>query len=248
MVSVLSACAEIGDLDLGMWVHRYMRTRGHKGVLSSNVNLATALINMYCKCGSLDEARKVFDQIRKRCGFIQCMIIGLAVNGEGEEALRLFSKMLELRLCPDSGTLLGVLCACSHSGLLDKGREIFKEMAREGSISPKLEHYACYIDLLSRSGFIEEALGVATSMPFKPNNFVWGSLLSGCVLHNRLELAQKLRGVMRAKGVSKQAGRSWINIGGVVLEFVAGSASYLQIGSIHEMMQSLLKEMRLSSP
>ncbi|KAK4401716.1 Pentatricopeptide repeat-containing protein [Sesamum angolense] len=285
MVSVLSACAEIGDLDLGMWVHNYMRTRGHKGVLSSNVNLATALINMYSKCGSLDEARKVFDQISKKdVVSFNAMIIGLAVNGEGEEALRLFSKMLEFRLCPDSGTLLGALCACSHSGLLGKGREIFKEMImrRESCVTPKLEHYACYIDLLSRSGFIEEALGVATSMPFKPNNFVWGSLLSGCVLHNRLELAQvistmlitvdpensagyvmlsnsfaadcewrdvlKLRGVMKAKGVNKQPGRSWINIGGVMHEFVAGSASYLQIGSIHEMMQSLLKEMRLSSP
>ncbi|KAL2254589.1 UNVERIFIED_CONTAM: Pentatricopeptide repeat-containing protein, chloroplastic [Sesamum indicum] len=283
MVSVLSACAEIGDLDLGMWVHRYMRTRGHKGVLSSNVNLATALINMYSKCGSLDEARKVFDQIsEKDVVSFNAMIIGLAVNGKGEEALTLFSKMLELRLWPDAGTLLGALCACSHSGLLDKGREIFKEMRGESCVKPKLEHYACYVDLLSRSGFIEEALGVATCMPFKPNNFVWGSLLSGCVLHNRIELAQvistmlvrvdpensggyvmlsnsfaadcqwrdvlKLRRVMREKGVSKQPGRSWINIGGVVHEFVAGSASYLQIGSIHEMMQSLLKEMRLSSP
>ncbi|KAI3445920.1 hypothetical protein Pfo_002585 [Paulownia fortunei] len=283
MVSVLSACAEIGDLDLGMWVHEYMRTRGHKGVLSSNVNLATALIDMYSKCGSLDAARKVFYQMsEKDVVSFNAMIIGLAVNGEGEEALRLFSEMQELHLCPDSGTLLGALCACSHSGLLDKGREIFNEMTRNNSVTPRLEHYACYVNLLARSGFIEEALGVVTSMPFEPNNFVWGALLAGCVLHNRLELAQsistmlvtvdpensagyvmlsnsfaadcqwrdvlKLRGFMREKGVTKQPGRSWINIGGVVHEFVAGSASYCQNGSIHQMMESLLKEMLLSSP
>ncbi|GFP91372.1 pentatricopeptide repeat-containing protein at2g13600, partial [Phtheirospermum japonicum] len=179
-------------------------------------------------------------------------------------------------------TLLGALCACSHSGLLDKGRQIFNEMIRKNySITPKLEHYACYVDLLARSGFIEEALGVVESMPFEPNNFVWGALLSGCVLHNRLELARsvsnrlvmvdpensagyvmlsnsfaadsqwrdvlKLRGVMREKGVAKQPGRSWINVGGVVREFVAGYDEYCRMGRVHKLMESLLKEMRISS-
>ncbi|KAL3614263.1 hypothetical protein CASFOL_042337 [Castilleja foliolosa] len=283
MVSVLSACAEIGDLELGTWVHEYIRTRGQKGILSSNVNLATSLIDMYSKCGNLDSARKVFNQINiKDVVSFNAMIMGLAVNGHGEEALKLYSEMNELCLRPNSGTLLGGLCACSHSGLLDKGREIFNEMIRENSvITPKLEHYACYIDLLARSGFIEEALGVVESMPFEPNNFVWGALLSGCVLHNRLELARsvsyslvmvdpensagyvmlsnsfaadsqwrdvlKLRGVMKQKGVSKQPGRSWINVGGEVREFVAGCDEYSRMGRVHEMMGSLLKEMRLSS-
>lgn len=282
MVGVLSACAEIGDLDLGMWVHEYMKTRGQKHVISLNVNLATALIDMYSKCGNLDEARKVFAQMNEKdVVSFNAMIMALAINGEGDESLRLFSKMQELRLCPNSSTLLGALCACSHSGLLDKGRKIFREMTRKYSVAPKLEHYSCYVDLLARSGNIEEALGVVNSMLYEPNNFVWGALLSGSVLHNRLELAQsissmlvrvdpensagyvmlsnsfaadyqwrnvlKLRGVMREKGVSKQAGRSWINVGGVVHEFVAGSDSYHQIGSIHLVMESLLKEMRLCS-
>lgn len=283
MVNVLSACAEIGDLDLGVWVHEYMRSSGQKGVLSSNVNLATALIDMYSKCGDLDGARKVFEQMRRKdVVSFNAMIIGLAVNGKGEEAVRLYYQMQELRLCPDSGTLLGVLCACSHSGLLDKGREVFKEMIRSNAISPRLEHYACYVDLLARSGFIEEALGVVSSMPFEANNYVWGALLSGCVVHNRLELARtistnlvkvdpensggyvllsnslaaesqwrdvvKMRGVMREKGVAKQAGCSWIKIGGVVHEFVAGSGLCCEIESIHQVLESLLKEMRLSGP
>ncbi|PIN01338.1 hypothetical protein CDL12_26149 [Handroanthus impetiginosus] len=282
MVSVLSVCAEIGDLELGIWVHEYMRTRGRKGVLLSNVNLATALIDMYSKCGSLNRAREVFDQMSKKdVVSFNAMIIGLAINGEGEEALRLFYEMQKLHLYPNSGTFLGVLCACSHSGLLQKGRQIFNEMTQISSVRPRLEHYACYIDLLARSGFLEEALSVVTSMPFEPNNFVWGALLAGCVLHNRLELAQsistmlvkvdptnssgyvmlsnsfavdcqwhdvlKLRGMMREKGVVKQTGRSWINFGGEVHEFAAGSDLYSQIRSIHQMMESLLKEMRLSS-
>nr|AYM00843.1 pentatricopeptide repeat protein [Salvia miltiorrhiza] len=275
MVSVLSACAEVGDLELGSWVHEYLRSGGQKGVLSSNVNLATALIDMYSKCGDLDGAREVFEQMSKKdVVSFNAMIIGLAVNGKGEEALTLHSKMQELHLHPDSGTLLGVLCACSHSGLLDEGREIFK-----GMISPRLEHYACYVDLLARSDLIDEALGVVASMPFEPNNFVWGALLAGCVLHNRLELVEalstnlvkvdpknsagyvmlsnsfaadsqwrdvmKMRGVMREKGVAKQPGCSWIKIGGVVHEFVAGSALSQQFQSVHRVLESLLKEMRL---
>ncbi|KAL3814289.1 hypothetical protein ACJIZ3_015557 [Penstemon smallii] len=282
MVSILSACAEVGDLDLGMWVHDYMRTRGNRKLLSSNVNLATALIDMYSKCGSLDEAWKVYDHmIKKDVVSLNAMIMGLSVNGKGDEALKLFHKMQELHMSPDSGTYLGVLYACSHSGFLDKGREIFNNMTKSNSITPKLEHYSCYVDLLARSGFIEEALCAVTSMPFEPNNFVWGALLNGCVLHNRLELAQtistrlitvdpensagyvmlsnsfaadhhwpdvsKLREVMREKRVAKQPGRSWINICGVVHEFRAGSASFLEIGSIHQIMDSLLKEMRLST-
>lgn len=281
MVSVLSACAEVGDLNLGIWVHEYMKTSGQKGVLSSNVNLATALIDMYSKCGDLDSARKIFKQMSKKDVIsFNAMIIGLAVNGKGDEALRLFSEMQERRLRPNSGTLVGVLCACSHSGLLDTGRRIFKDMILSNSVSPRLEHYACYIDLLSRCGFVDDALSVVTSMPFEPNKYVWGALLSGCVLHNRPQLAQrvsamlvsvdpqnsggyvmlsnslaadsqwrdvvKMRGAMREKGVPKQPGCSWINIGGVVHEFVAGSESYHQTKCVHQIMESLFKQMQSS--
>lgn len=282
MVNVLSACAEVGDLELGSWVHEYLRSQGQKGVLSSNVNLATALIDMYSKCGDLEGARKVFEQMSKKdVVSFNAMIIGLAVNGKGEEALRLYSKMGELHLQPSSGTLLGVLCACNHSGLLDKGREVFEGMSRTNSVRPRLEHYACYVDLLARSGLIDEALGVVASMPFEPNNFVWGALLAGCVVHNRSELVEtlstnlvmvdpknsagyvmlsnsfaadsqwrragKMRGVMREKGVAKQPGCSWIKIGGVVHEFVAGSASCREFETtVHPVLESLSKEMRLS--
>nr|POE55331.1 pentatricopeptide repeat-containing protein, mitochondrial [Quercus suber] len=84
------------------------------------------------------------------------MIMGLTVNGEGEEALRLFSKMQEFGLQPNAGTFLGLLCACCHSGLAEKGRQIFVDMTSRSSVSLELEHYACYIDLLARVGLVEE--------------------------------------------------------------------------------------------
>ena len=191
MVSILSACAQVGDLDLGKWIHEYVKSEGSKAILESNTFLATALIDMYSKCGSLGKAKDVFEQmVSKDVVSFNAMIMGLAINGEGEEALRLFSKMQELGLCPNSGTFLGVLCACSHSGLLHRGRRIFLDMILRFSVPPELEHYACYVDLLARVGLLEEAFKVVASMPFEPNNFVWGALLQGCRLHSRLKLAQ----------------------------------------------------------
>ena len=191
MVSVLSACAQIGDLDFGRWVHEYMISIGQKGIIRSNKILATALIDMYSKCGNLEAAKEVFDYtVTKDVVLFNVMIMGLAINGEGEDALKLFSKMPEFGLQPNTGTYLSVLCACSHSGLLERGQQIFRDMAF--STSPKLEHYSCYIDLLARGGQVEEALNVVSSMPFKPNNFVWGALLGGCLLHARIELAQEV--------------------------------------------------------
>ncbi|KAJ9159458.1 hypothetical protein P3X46_024966 [Hevea brasiliensis] len=191
MVSVLSACAQIGDLELGKWVHDYLKSKGSKGVLEFNTFLSTSLIDMYSKCGSLDKAKEVFNQmVSKDVVSFNTMIMGLAINGEGMEAVKLFSTMQEFGLHPNAGTFLGLLWACSHSGLSDEGRKIFRDMSSSFVILPKLEHYACYIDLLARNGHLEEAIKVATSMPFKPNNFVWGALLGGCLLHSKPDMAK----------------------------------------------------------
>lgn len=192
MVSLLSACAQVGDLDLGTWVHQYLKFEGRRGILETNTFLATALIDMYSKCGCLEKAKQVFDHmVSKDVISFNAMIMGLATNGEGEEAVSLFSQMLELGLIPNAGTFLGLLSACNHSGLSEEGRRIFLDMTSRFSVPPRLEHYACYIDLLSRVGLVEEALQVVESMPFEPNNFVWGALLGGCLLHSRADLAEK---------------------------------------------------------
>lgn len=193
MVSVLSACAQVGDLDLGKWVHEYLELQGRKGIIGSNKILATALIDMYSKCGSLERAKVVFNQMFSNdVVSFNVMIMGLAINSEGAEALRLFCKMQEFGLQPNAGTFLGVLCACNHSGLIEEGRQIFMDMTSRHCVSPKLEHYACYIDLLARVGLVEEALEVVNSMPFKSNNFIWGALLGGCLLHSKIELAKNI--------------------------------------------------------
>ncbi|PSS02669.1 Pentatricopeptide repeat-containing protein [Actinidia chinensis var. chinensis] len=227
VVSVLSACAQTGDLERGMWVHEYLKSEGRKRILALNKNVATALIDMYSKCGSLAKAIQVFNQmVTKDVIAINAMIMGLAINGEGEDALRLFSKVQEYRLHPNSGTFLGVLCACSHSGMLETGRQIFMDMTQSFFILPKLEHYACYVDLLARMGHVEEALEVVNSMPFEPNDFVWGALLGGCLLHNRLELAQHISKMLVKVDPQNSAGyvmlsnafaidRRWVDVSGM---------------------------------
>ncbi|CAJ1977367.1 unnamed protein product [Sphenostylis stenocarpa] len=191
MVSVLSACAQIGDLSFGSWVHEYLISLGHKGTIGLNQILATSLIDMYSKCGNMNKAKEVFEHtVSKDVVLFNAMVMGLAVYGEGEDALRLFYRMPEFGLQPNAGTFLGALSACSHSGLLASGRQIFTELTLSPTLT--LEHCACYVDLLARVGCIEEAIKVVITMPFKPNNFVWGALLGGCLLHSRVELAQEV--------------------------------------------------------
>ncbi|PIA27652.1 hypothetical protein AQUCO_07600072v1, partial [Aquilegia coerulea] len=193
MVSVISACAQVGDLDLGKWVHGYLKSSGRIGVLDSNTYLATALIDMYSKCGSLENAKDIFYRmVSKDVVCFNAMIMGLAVNGQGEEALRIFSRMKEFGVNPNGGTFLGVLSACNHSGMVDEGRRVFLHMITCHSITPELEHYACYIDLLARVGNVEEGLQVVSSMPVEPNSLVWGVLLHGCLTHRRLDIAQDI--------------------------------------------------------
>lgn len=190
MVSVLSACAQVGDLDLGRWVHEYMKVKGCRGILESNTFLATALIDMYSKCGSLEMAEEIFDRMStKDAVTFNAMIMGLAINGEGERSLGLFYEMEEFGVHPNDGTFIGVLCACTHSGLVAQGHAVFANMKRHYLVTPKLEHYACYIDLLARSGNVDEALEVVRTMPVEPNDLVWGTLLGACLVHSRADLA-----------------------------------------------------------
>ncbi|GAB2268074.1 hypothetical protein Dimus_003050 [Dionaea muscipula] len=228
MVSVLSACAEVGDIHLGTMVDEYMKLKGHKERVKTNSILATAVIDMYCKCGNLRRAKEVFnDMVVKDVVAINAMIMGLATNGEGAEALRLFQETQDLGFHPNHGTFLSVLCACCHSGMLEEGRQIFQDMNTRFSVLPQLEHYASYIDLLSRFGHIEEALEVVASMPFKPNGFVWSSLLGGCLRHSRLKFIQELSRRLVEEDVENSAGFVlWSNA--LALDFQWGKVSELR--------------------
>ncbi|KAG9440291.1 hypothetical protein H6P81_020456 [Aristolochia fimbriata] len=188
-LGVLSACAQMGDLELGKWVHSYIENYGVK----LNLQLETALIDMYCKCGSLEDACSVFDRLTtKDVVAWNSMIIGYAMHGRSQEALQLFAQMCELGLRPTDITFIGILNSCSHAGMVSEGRRFFKMMKEEYAIQPKIEHYGCIVDLLGRAGHIEEAYELVESMNLEPDPVVWGSLLGSCTLHRKLELGERI--------------------------------------------------------
>lgn len=189
LVSILSACAHLGALDQGKWIHVYM----DKNSILLSSNISTALIDMYAKCGKIDLARRVFDGLHSRDLLTWTSLIsGLSMHGLGAECLQTFSEMLAEGVTPDDITLLGVLNGCSHSGLIEEGLSIFHDMIPLWGISPKLEHYGCLIDLLSRAGRLESAFETIKSMPMEPDIVAWRALLSACRIHGDVDLGEKI--------------------------------------------------------
>ena len=188
MVSILTACAHLGALELGEWVRAYI----DKNQIKNDVYVGNALIDMYFRCGDAEKAVKVFDEMQYRDKFTYTtMIVGYASNGLGEEALVAFNQMLQESVKPDEVTCIGVLFACTHTGLVDEGKKFFANMRAEYGIEPNVTHYGCMIDLLGRAGHLREAYEVIENMPMKSNSVVWGALLGACRVYKNVEMAEK---------------------------------------------------------
>ena len=188
MVGVLMACAHLGALNQGRWIDEYM----DQNRLRLNVFVGTALIDMYAKCGVVDEAEKIFKAMRvKNIYTWNVLISGYAMNGRGESALQAFSGMIMMeKFKPDEVTFLGVLCACCHQGLVNEGRMYFTSMKDKFGLRPKIEHYGCMVDLLGRAGFLDEALQLIQSMSMKPDPIIWRELLGACRIHGNIQLGE----------------------------------------------------------
>ncbi|KAK9048017.1 hypothetical protein SSX86_033021 [Deinandra increscens subsp. villosa] len=188
LVCVLSACAQSGCLDLGQWLYfNYVK----RNCIHLTVTLGNAFIDMYAKCGNIDAAIELFNQLQgKDLVSWNSMIVGFASHGYAVEALNLFEQMREMGYKPDEITFVGVLSACSHGGLLTQGRSYFKEMEESYGLKPTVEHYACMVDLLGRIGLLGEAYGLITEMPMEADKAVWGAILNACRMHNDLDLGK----------------------------------------------------------
>ncbi|KAL7614474.1 hypothetical protein Lser_V15G07526 [Lactuca serriola] len=190
---ILDACAHHNTESLGKQIHGYMTRIG----FNQSSFAASALVHMYCKCGNMEVADKVFKWIPKPdLASWTSLINGYAQNGKPEEALKLFDSLLDTGIKPDHITFVGVLSACTHSGLVDKGVEYFNSIKQKHGLDYTIDHYACVVDLLSRSGRFIEAEEIIKKMPMKPDKFLWGSVLAGCRIHGNLDLAKQAAKVL----------------------------------------------------
>eukprot|EP01018_Ginkgo_biloba_P012682 Gb_36222 [translate_table: standard] len=188
-VSILSACTSLACLEQGKQVHDHIIKNGFE----SGILLGNALITMYSGCGSIDDAISVFNKMSERDVVSwTAMIRGYAQHGHGKEVLQLFKQMQLAGIKPDHVTLAGVLFACSHAGLVDEGWHFFNSISQVHCITPTVEHYTCMVDLLGRSGRLEEAEDFINIMPFEPNALVWGTLLGACGIHMNLDIGKRV--------------------------------------------------------
>ncbi|XP_042384740.1 pentatricopeptide repeat-containing protein At3g12770-like [Zingiber officinale] len=186
--SILSACAREGDLRRGKEVHG----RATRCLLfDCDVTIGNSLIDMYAKCGCVGDAQKVFSRMsRQNLVTWSTLISCYGAHGDGYESLRLYQEMLERGMKPNRITFTSILSSCSHSGLVSQGMRIFESMQDVHSVEPGVEHYACLVDLIGRSGRIKEALDIIQTMPMEPTSSVWGALLGACVMHRNIKVGE----------------------------------------------------------
>lgn len=182
--ALLCSSSCMGSLEQGKWLHAHVIKSGRKlvGYVGNN------LLHMYVKSGSIQDAKKVFNRLVK-VDVVSCnsMLIGSAQHGLGKEAVKQFEEMLRVGIEVNDITFLCVLTACSHAGLLDEGNYYFGLM-RKYNIEPKVSHYATMVDLLGRSGLLDQAKRLIEEMPIEPTAAIWGALLGASRMHKNMEM------------------------------------------------------------
>lgn len=188
LVNLLSACARVGALNIGVELHELGSEKG----LLDNVFVGNALIDMYAKCGSLYKAVCVFSGMKRRDVFSwNSIIVGYGVHGFGDKAISFFQKMLIAGVKPDSVTFLGLLCGCSHQGLVDDGVDCFNLMSSQFGLKPDVKHYGCMVDLFGRAGKLNKALEVIENSAFFNNTILWRTFLASCKIHKDVHNGEK---------------------------------------------------------
>lgn len=184
LTSVLRACTGSSLLELGRQVHVHVLK------FDQDLILSNALLDMYCKCGSLEDAKLIFNWMAvKDVISWSTMISGFAQNGFSVEALNLFDSMKVSGPRPNYITILGVLFACSHAGLVNEGWGYFRSMKNLYGIDPGREHYSCMLDLLGRAGKLDDMVKLIHEMTCEPDVVTWRTLLDACRAHRNVDLA-----------------------------------------------------------
>lgn len=185
---IFEACSTLANLHCGISLHSEVRKQG----LELDPTVGIALIDMYCKCGSLKQASKVFKELKdKSLVSWYTMIAGCADHGSFTLADQYLENMQDTGMLPDAGIFVGILSACSHAGLVEEGLQFFNALIKYKFVTPMVAHYICLVDILGRAGCVHEAKEIAFNMPYQPSSVVWVALLGSCVKHGSVDKARQ---------------------------------------------------------
>ncbi|XP_073012155.1 pentatricopeptide repeat-containing protein At5g39350-like [Typha latifolia] len=189
ILALISACSQLGSVDLGHCLTGFTLRKG----FDSNISVANSLIDMHARCGSISFAKDLFEELKEKDSITwSVMINAYGMHGNGEAALNLFSMMEQIGLKPDDITFISILSACSHAGLVEHGRMLFNSMLQNHHIVPRMEHYACMVDLFGRTGHLDEAYDLVKKLPFKPSASLLESLLGACQCHGNTQIGEAI--------------------------------------------------------
>ncbi|KAM0942604.1 putative tetratricopeptide-like helical domain superfamily, DYW domain-containing protein [Dioscorea sansibarensis] len=185
--TILDACANLVTIELGRQIHVQII----KDELQSDVFISSSLVDMYAKCGNMQDSRLMFEKMAVRDHVSwNALICGYSQHGFGAEAICIFERMQQENVKPNHATFLAVLRACGHAGLVDVGERYFDMMTGHYKLQPQLEHYSCMVDLIGRTKGVHEALEVINKMPFEADDIIWRTLLSACKIQGDVEVAE----------------------------------------------------------
>ncbi|KAG8633580.1 hypothetical protein MANES_18G119040v8 [Manihot esculenta] len=188
IASILPLCARAASLQHGKEFHCYILRHAE---FKDYLLLWNALVDMYARCGKVLEAKRLFDSMNRRDEVTYTSLIaGFGIQGEGRAALKFFDEMNRNNIKPDHVTMVAVLSACSHSGLVTEGKMLFQKMSSEYGIVPCLQHFSCMVDLYGRAGLLHKAKEMITKMPYRPTSAMWATLLGACRIHGNTDIGE----------------------------------------------------------
>ncbi|KAL6985578.1 hypothetical protein U1Q18_018954 [Sarracenia purpurea var. burkii] len=191
--SVLSACTQLGFLRQGKQIHAHVFRFGFQ----RNPFISAALVDMYSNCGNLDISLQIFQSVpEKSVAVWNSMISAFGFHNNGQDAIQAFDEMLKSGASPTKTTFINLLSSCSHLGLVEEGQQYYNRMLDEFGVEPVTEHHVCMVDMLGRSGRIDEAYEFIRQLPTKAESGMWGALLSACNYHGNLEMGREVAEIL----------------------------------------------------
>jgi len=230
VVTYLALCARVANLQHGRELHTHIVKHGFKGYRL----LWNSLIDMYSKSGRLSVAQNVFDTMDDRDMIsYTSMIAGYGMQGRGTVSLRLFNQMIDSGIVPDAIIMVTVLSACSHSGLVDEGEELFDKMVNSFGIKPQMEHYSCMVDLYARAGLLEKAEDLLNQTPFPPTSTMWAALVGAC--HERGNIIIGERSARRLLEMKTENAGHYV----LVANMYAAAGCWNELATVRKLMRDL---------